>query len=706
MPPSDAKAAYEAVATQLKTLRLTTAVDTFELPYRVAPRLYVDTLRKALAWPLAVHEVDQLAVAYTLSPGVVLLPAMSVRVDNTNAWRKTLARVETVVRDVLSPTSPFRLALAHVAFDATGSSACLTPALRPPHTIGTVVISLPTFHGGGDVMFADGRSYCTQHATTTHVCAVFAPNANYLIEPMTYGRRVTLVYHVVAATDPVKANIDAATATLQSLAAAPSHALNVFALRPTAPTSPGVEGLAPDDRAFADALVETDVYDVALINKAHPGRPAEGRKVSATTVGVALPHGNSLCHVTVDAILFTDAGVDVRCIPGRWLYNRLPDPIVALVSSYLTPAVRLLDVTDGVLYHPLYDLGVALGILAAQNVAMDLLPYAARVIYAVMLDDYDGDDVRYSVEAVVGLVVAGDCANILESVLSRCLHDRGIAVVPALVAFARQCPRLVTPAFCAMASATILDATCSNRPVRPVMDDVLAAYFDANERCAGHDTRMLVLVCALEYFRTYDRATVLVFVDMWLAGNGDLNLHYEWTMYLTSTLSVDDGDVLVRLGLAYIEVTPYCPKVYTDYCLDDVAFAPTCCAYCVEFGRFLLSPVDAYRRCYAHQVCDAISDVVAAHPLQLQATTLRGLEILGEIALDTDGTGYALADPAIVIDFVKVRQPGQLSLRELCLRLEHLDTTTTSTMRRRRRMEELVTRTRAALAHRRETFVG
>ena len=185
----------------------------------------------------------------------------------------------------------------------------------------------------------------------------------------------------------------------------------------------------------------------------------------------------------------------------------------------------------------------------------------------------------------------------------------------------------------------------------------------------------------------------------------DLNLHYEWTMYLTSTLSADDGDVLMRLGLAYIEVAPHCPKVYTDYCLDDVAFAPMCCAYCDEFGRFLLSPLDADRQCRADQVCQASLDVVSTHPLQLKATTVSGLEIVSDIAMDNNGTCYAMADPAVasIINIVKVRQPWQLSLQELGLRLEQSDTMTTSTMRRRRSMEELLMRTRAALADRRGT---
>ena len=611
---------------------------------------------------------------------------MSVRIDNTSAWHKTLARIEPIVRDVLSPTSSFKLALAHVALDATGSSACLTPASRPPHTIGTVVISLPTLHRGGNVTFAGGRhrSFCTQHAVTTHVCAVFAPDANYLIAPMAYGRRVMLVYHVVASNDPAKTTFKAATAMLQSLATAPSHELNVLGLRLTTPiASLRFENLAPDNRAFADALVATDVYDVVLFD--HAKYEAEtGSKVQAATIAMRLPDSISknVCNVTVDAILFSNRRVDARrmqgqwlifwrksfrvqladpasvvetlvaavapgavhsietllgqshlwslveallhrppdvsmeisqsvelmntlcetlfylhdcdlvvhcmrqhwshidvlqtapwvprfcaafgweslgpailcmlrrwctttagisasyelvvslagvshqpiCEPvsqpyvaelyldarallldvvtqwdfkddslgpnctrglqleayaqqhvvqGRWLYNRLPDLIVALISSFLTPAVRLLDVTDGTLYHPLYDLSVSICVLTVQGAAMDLSPYAARVIYAAMLEEYDCDDVRYNVEVVMYLIVDGDCANVLDGVLKRCLLDRGIVVVPVLVAVARQCPHLVTPAFCAMASATIFDAMCSNRTVRLVMDTVL-----------------------------------------------------------------------------------------------------------------------------------------------------------------------------------------------------------------------------------------
>ncbi|KDO35458.1 hypothetical protein SPRG_00305 [Saprolegnia parasitica CBS 223.65] len=901
----DAKAAYEAVVAQLRTPLLTAAVDTFELPYRVALRLRVDTMPSVLAWPLAVHEVDRLAVAYTHSPGVVLVPAMSVRIENTSAWRKTLTRVDPIVRQVLSPTSPFKLALAHVALDAAGSSACLTPASRPPHTIGTVVISLPTFHRGGNVTFAGGRhrSFCTQHATTTHVCAVFAPDANYLIAPLIHGQRVSVVYHVVASDGPAQTTIQAATATLQSLAAAPSHTLNVFALRPTAPTSRGVEGLAPGDRAFADALVETDVYDVALINKVQPegarGPENIGRKVSTTTVAVRLPNCESRCNVTVDAILFTDARVDVRCMPGqwlifwrkgfrvqlanrasvvetlvaaiapgavhsletllgqadlrslvqallhrppnasmdisqsveltnvlsetlfylydralvahfmrqhwspvdvlhtapwlprfcaafgweylgpaflcmlrrwcatslgssasyalvvslagvshepicdpvvqpfvaelyldarvllldvvarrdveddslganctrvlqleayaqqhvvrgRWLRHRLPDAIVALISSFLKPRESMLRLVERKLYDPLYDVGAALFAVQAQKLALNDYWYAAVVVQSFLGGEYDYDDVRYNVHTVMGLIVAGARTEHLDAVLRQCVIDRELVVVPALVAVANQCPALLTPAFCAMASAVILDTTVRNESALPSMDAILRAYFEPLPQHRGHGPRTSVVASAFAFFRTHDAGHLSDFTDKWLAARPSATRLYDVIVLVQSTLGLEANKLLARLGQAYLDATAYRDSVvYTDYCLDAIAVPEACCTNCGDFGHFLLAPLKVEHRFCLEHLCASIAEIVSAHPLQLRTLKHSVLE-LDDVTMWGNAIGYTTAAPTLIVDIIKVRQPGQLLPSELGMRLKQSKTTSTSTVYRRGVVEELM----------------
>ncbi|EQC39393.1 hypothetical protein SDRG_03595 [Saprolegnia diclina VS20] len=587
MAASDAKAAYEAVATQLKTPQLTTAVDAFELPYTVAPRLRVDTMPKVLACPLAVHEVDQLAVAYTLSPGVVLLPAMSARVDNTNAWRKTLARVEPIVWDVLWPTSRFRLALAHVALDATGSSACLTPASRLPHTIGTVVISLPTFHRGGNVTFAGGRhrSYCTQHATTTHVCA-------------------------------------------------------------------------RDDN--------TETTDTMFFHNCTRG-------------------------------LQLEAYAQQHALQGRWLYNRLPDAIVALVSSYLKPRVSMLRLLERKIYDPLFVVGVAIVDVKAQGLALNDYWYAAVVVQSFLVGEYDYDDVRYNVQTVIGLLAAGARTGHLDAVLTQCVVDRELVVVPALVAVAHRCPSLATPAFIASASSVILNTIVRNESALPSMDAMLRAYFASLPTHRGHGPRTCVVASAFEFIRTHDRANLGGFTDKWLASRPSTTLLYDAIVLLQSTLGLIESDVLVRLGMAYLDATSYRESdvVYADYCLHAIAVPEACCSSCGDFGRFLLAPLEVEHRFCVEHLCASIMAVVSAHPLQLRTHEHSVLEF-GDVTMWGNAIGYTTAAPTPVVDILKVRQPGQLLPSDLRRCLKQSKTTSTSTVYRRGVVDELMTRLKAA----------
>ncbi|KDO35457.1 hypothetical protein SPRG_00304 [Saprolegnia parasitica CBS 223.65] len=157
-------------------------------------------------------------------------------------------------------------------------------------------------------------------------------------------------------------------------------------------------------------------------------------------------------------------------VADRWLYNRLPDLIVAKVASYLGPANHVQRLADMNVFHPVFDMALGVVALLAKrqnDVAQRFLPSVFEGM------DHSGDHATYTVDVAYSLLVLaafeGDDGR-WRSTLSKCGNELGIGMAPALISFTEQWPQLATaPIIDTCVAALLHHATESIEPVSTVL---------------------------------------------------------------------------------------------------------------------------------------------------------------------------------------------------------------------------------------------
>ncbi|EQC31426.1 hypothetical protein SDRG_11025 [Saprolegnia diclina VS20] len=310
--PLDAdKAPFEAVLRKLPS-----PVDfalRHQLPYDVPPLVRVTGLKEGLSLPLRSADADAVLAAYP--SGIV--PAPRVSFMNPD-WPDTIERcVLPYVRRRLGCTVVLKAVFSRFVVDKVGSNSVLAPAQRSPRTFGTLLIALSSQVEGGVVSFTyeDKVHDWTALASSTLTRFTFAATtlaATITTTPVTKGHRVLAVYHLVYANEqmaflPTPTPMDEAIARLVAAATSPlSPKYNVMGYHlKDGCYANSFDDLDGRDLAFAQALVASNVYDVALALFREPSAQQAVSVVSATL------------HPTLHLPCLTLQGVDVPA----FLYN-------------------------------------------------------------------------------------------------------------------------------------------------------------------------------------------------------------------------------------------------------------------------------------------------------------------------------------------------------------------------------------------------
>ncbi|KDO33433.1 hypothetical protein SPRG_02240 [Saprolegnia parasitica CBS 223.65] len=293
-----------------------------QLPYDVPPLLRVTGLDEVVPFPLRLTDADAIRAEYP--SGIV--PAARLSFANPD-WHDAIDRcVLPQVRRRLGCNVALKAALSHLVVDALGSTSALLLAQRSPTTFGTLLIALPSQVEGGGVAFSlDGKALDWTELTcatlTRFTFAAATLGAAISTTPVTSGHRVLAVYNLVYANEPLEwlpppTRMDDAIALLVAAATSPSspkyNVLGYHLQRGCYATS--FDDLGGRDLAFAQALVASNVYDVALATFQEPSAQQSICVASATLhPALHLPH-MTLQGVVVPAFLYNGDTHRVRLL--------------------------------------------------------------------------------------------------------------------------------------------------------------------------------------------------------------------------------------------------------------------------------------------------------------------------------------------------------------------------------------------------------
>ncbi|KDO19885.1 hypothetical protein SPRG_14728 [Saprolegnia parasitica CBS 223.65] len=295
------RAAYDAA---LDLLRESTAYAyQSTVAWHLQPQLAIDGVDGCLSWPMAMHQEQQLWTRYA---HYSILPTSKVRIINEDAWA-TLVRTSLLpdIQQTLRVTDTGVVAVfSHLCIDTHGSSACLNPRPDIANVFGMLLVSLPSSVNGGAIAMAYGGGSTMQRPSqkTMQVLATRL-NATITSSPIRAGRRVALVYALVA-TDvdarvlPPLPTHDDTVAAFAAIAAHPPSALQRLGIRLECKLDTlSFECLAPMDAALVDALIATRHFDVALVQLgADVVSCLSGKRIDSLLGAV---HGSSSPHAIV-----------------------------------------------------------------------------------------------------------------------------------------------------------------------------------------------------------------------------------------------------------------------------------------------------------------------------------------------------------------------------------------------------------------------
>ncbi|EQC39390.1 hypothetical protein SDRG_03592 [Saprolegnia diclina VS20] len=239
----------------------------FEIPHPIEPLLHVDTMDEWLGWPLCKPQAHHVMDAYKSSHGVAIVPAAHLTIESDD-WREAM---DTVVRqhitDAFLSEGAFSLQLSHFVLDFKGSASSLVPATRPARSVGTVCLHLSSMYTGGEVTLTSGggltRAWELKRFLTRLQCLVLSPSTTISIDPITYGQRAILVYHLVDESPSTYFDDAVAKLTVASRVRHPVFSVGGIRLASPNPTL-ARDKLAPVDLDFARALLASNAYDVVI----------------------------------------------------------------------------------------------------------------------------------------------------------------------------------------------------------------------------------------------------------------------------------------------------------------------------------------------------------------------------------------------------------------------------------------------------------
>ncbi|KDO35460.1 hypothetical protein SPRG_18790 [Saprolegnia parasitica CBS 223.65] len=239
----------------------------FEIPHPVEPLLHVDAMDEWLGWPLCKFQAHQVMDAYKASHGVAIVPAAHLTIESDD-WREAM---DTVMRqhiaDAFLPQGAFSLQLSHFVLDFKGSASSLVPTTRPARTVGSVYLHLSSMYTGGEVTLTSAggltRAWEATKFLTRLQCLVLSPSTTISVDPITYGQRAILVYHLVD--ESPSTYFDEAVAKLTAASCVRHPVFSVGGIRLAAPNPTlSRDKLAPVDLDFARALLASGAYDVVV----------------------------------------------------------------------------------------------------------------------------------------------------------------------------------------------------------------------------------------------------------------------------------------------------------------------------------------------------------------------------------------------------------------------------------------------------------
>ncbi|EQC31013.1 hypothetical protein SDRG_11200 [Saprolegnia diclina VS20] len=340
----------------------------------------------------------------------------------------------------------------------------------------------------------------------------------------------------------------------------------------------------------------------------------------------------------------------------RWLYNRLPDSVVAHIASYLGPPVSLAEMQGMDIFEPVLDMTP--GVAAAMRLGLD--PRANMGFINDILDAYlHGtdpdleDNVHFDRQLVSSLLVVAAVGHRFTAVLDQLTFDRHLALAPSILGFVQLWPEIASPAIRQQCSELLLDAAG---------DSIVA-----NQGRIGRSRPWPVLnaVSALTYFAQFDRVHLMTFMATWLAalGRDAIRTTLGDVVIELQALVPSEARLLSRLARVYLADVANAPSVQrlTDYALLNIA-VPACCDHCRDFERYLKDPVRVTFAVGDWNACDRMLKRVRRHPLQLQLQHTTSPRHDDNFELEHDLEYDEVVDAAFVC---KVRQPGQVTASAL-----------------------------------------
>ncbi|KDO35459.1 hypothetical protein SPRG_00306 [Saprolegnia parasitica CBS 223.65] len=340
----------------------------------------------------------------------------------------------------------------------------------------------------------------------------------------------------------------------------------------------------------------------------------------------------------------------------RWLYNRLPDRVVAQIASFLGPAVSLAEMEDMEIFEPVLDMTP--GVAAAMRIGLN---HGANMgfinsILDAYLEGADADmedNVHFDLQLVSSLLVVAAAGNRFTAVLERLTFDRHLALAPSMLAFVQLWPEIASPSIRQQCSELLLDAA----------GDSIVANQGRIGRC--RPTPVLNAVSALTYFAKFDRVNLMTFMATWLAalGRDAVQTTLGDVVIELHTRVPSEARLISRLARVYLADVANDATVprLTDYALRNVA-VPACCDHCSDFRSYIEDPVRVTFAVGCWNSCDRLLEVVRRHPLQLQLQHTTSPRHDENFELEYDIEFGEVVDEEFVC---KVRQPGQVTASEL-----------------------------------------
>ncbi|KDO24992.1 hypothetical protein SPRG_09722 [Saprolegnia parasitica CBS 223.65] len=287
-PIDVAKAPYEDALDYLPR----DACATYEYAYvgslddAMAPSLSVLGFTSSRKWSQDTRVVD--AILGLHPSGIV--PTTMLQLDARDglvpptAWANALPRrLDATLRDhFVWGSAPLTPVLSHVMIHGPASAtARLEPITRAPASVGTLLLTFPSYVEGGalSVAFeaATTTSVCSDCLSSTFAIAVAHRAATIAMAPISAGHAVVAVFDLVggaAPSSPISEGVRAAIAALVAVGAKPprTYPLVGYGIRPQfAFTTFQDLPSGSRDRAFAHALIASEMYDVAIVHYTDDG---------------------------------------------------------------------------------------------------------------------------------------------------------------------------------------------------------------------------------------------------------------------------------------------------------------------------------------------------------------------------------------------------------------------------------------------------